>query len=183
MKHTIVARLEDHPGALNRAVGLFRRRGFNIESLVVGPSEEAGFSRMTVVVNAGDVEPILKQLRRLVDVIDVRDVTGEHAVQRESAMLRVRALPAERSSLVGFCNAFGARILDVGAGGMVLEMSGDPGDVDRFLVLVAPFGIVELTRTGRIAMARSTGEETAAHPERATEPAASEHHTAGAYAG
>jgi acetolactate synthase-1/3 small subunit len=154
VKHTLLALLQDHPGALNRAISLFRRRAFNIESIAVGASEAAGVSRMTLVVDATHVEQVVKQLDRLIDVLHVRDVTRDATLERETALLRVRVPRGQRQEIVALCSVFGSRVLDVGRTSMVIELTGRPGDVDHFIDLVRPFGLKELTRTGRIAMVR-----------------------------
>ena len=154
MKHTLVALMQNRPGVLNRVVSLFRRRGYNIESLAVGHSETPGVSRMTLVVDAEDVEQVIKQLYRLVEVLKVTDVTQEPTVERETALVKLSAPPAARASVVAAATACGATILDVGASTMVVEMTGPPDDVERFIAVVRPFGIKEMMRTGRIAMVR-----------------------------
>jgi len=155
VKHTLVALLENRPGVLHRAVSLFRRRGYNIESLAVGRSETAGVSRMSLVVEADDVEQVIKQLYRLVEVLKVSDVTHERAVERETALVKVSAPAAARAGVVATATAFGASILDVGPASMVIEMTGPPDEVERFVHVVRPFGLQEMMRTGRIAMTRS----------------------------
>lgn len=154
MQHTLVSLMQDRPGVLNRAVSLFRRRGFNIASLSVGHSETPGISRMTLVVDADDVEQVVKQLYRLIEVIKVSDVTEDATVEREMALLKVHVAGPRRAELVSLASVFGARVLDVGATTMVLEITGAPGKVDSFLEVMRPFGIKEMMRTGRIAMVR-----------------------------
>ena len=155
MKHTLVALMQDHPGVLNRVVSLIRRRAFNIESLAVAHSETPGVSRMALVVDAADAEQIVKQLYRLIEVLKVRDVTDAPAVEREMVLLKVHAPSARRAELVALTSVFGARTLDVGASSMVLEMTGAPEKVQSFIDIVRPFGIKEMMRTGRVAMARA----------------------------
>jgi acetolactate synthase I/III small subunit len=160
-KHSLVALMQNRPGVLHRAVSLFRRRGYNIESLAVGQSETRGVSRMSLVVDAEDVEQVVKQLYRLVEVLKVVDVTNERVVERETALVKVCAPPSTRHAIVGTVGACGATILDVGASTMVLEIAGAPDDVERFLAAIRPFGIQEMMRTGRIAMTRGASERTA----------------------
>ena len=160
-KHSLVALMQNRPGVLHRAVSLFRRRGYNIESLAVGQSETRGVSRMSLVVDAEDVEQVVKQLYRLVEVLKVVDVTNERVVERETALVKVCAPPSTRHAIVGTAGACGATILDVGASTMVLEIAGAPDDVERFLAAIRPFGIQEMMRTGRIAMTRGASERTA----------------------
>lgn len=152
MHRTLVALMQDHPGVLNRVTSLIRRRNFNIESLAVGQSETAGVSRMTLVVDVAEVEQITKQLYRLIEVLKVTDVTGTAAVEREIALMKVKASQAERPELVALAGVFDARVVSVAIDSMILEMTGTPSHVDRFLELVRPFGLQEMMRTGRIAM-------------------------------
>jgi acetolactate synthase-1/3 small subunit len=154
MKHTLVALLQNRPGVLHRAVSLFRRRGYNIDSLAVGQSETPAVSRMSLVVDADDVEQVIKQLYRLVEVLKVVDVTAEPTVERETALVKVSAPSAARAGVVATVRACGAAILDVGAATMVVELSSSPDGIDRFIAAMRPFGIKEMMRTGRIAMVR-----------------------------
>jgi acetolactate synthase-1/3 small subunit len=153
-KHTIIALMQDRPGVLNRAVSLFRRRGFNIESLTVGHSETPGVSRMTLVVEAEDVEQVTKQLYRLIEVLKVSDVTNDATVEREMVLIKLHVLSQNRPELVALTNVFDAKIVDVGYNTMVIEMTGTPSKVENFIEVVRPFGIKEMMRTGRIAMVR-----------------------------
>lgn len=152
MHHTLVALMQDHPGVLNRVTGLIRRRNFNIASLAVGQSEAQGVSRMTLVVDAADVEQITKQLYRLIEVLKVSDVTGTAVVEREIALIKVGATQAERPEIVALTAVFGARVVNVAVASMIIEVTGSPADVDRFIELVRPCGVQEMMRTGRIAM-------------------------------
>ncbi len=154
MKHTLVTLMQDRPGVLNRAVSLFRRRGFNIESLAVGHSETPGVSRMTLVVEADDVEQVVKQLYRLIEVLKVSDVTNEATVEREIALLKLHAPAANRAAVLAVTKAFDAKIVDVGLTTMIVEMTGTPAKVENFIDVVRPFGIKEMMRSGRIAMVR-----------------------------
>jgi len=154
MKHTLVALMQDRPAVLHRVVSLFRRRGYNIDSLAVGQSEASGVSRMSLVVDAEDVEQVIKQLYRLVEVLKVMDVTNERTVERETALVKVSALSPTRRDIVATATACGAKILDVAASSIVIEITGDPDEVERFIEAVRPFGLKEMMRTGRIAMTR-----------------------------
>ena len=158
--HTIVALLQDHPGVLHRAVSLLRRRGFNIASLAVGRSEVEGVSRMTLVVEQEDVEQVVKQLNRLVEVLQVDDVTHDPTIEREVILVKVAA-GGNMQSVVSVALGYGATIADVGMGTMLLELSGSPAKVEGFLQRLAPFGILEATRTGRIAMVRGRAAHSA----------------------
>jgi acetolactate synthase-1/3 small subunit len=153
-KHTIVALMQDRPGVLSRAVSLFRRRGFNIESLAVGHSEMPGVSRMTLLVEAEDVEQVVKQLYRLVEVLKVSDVTDGPTVEREMALIKIHAPGASRAEIVAIANVFDARVVDVGTNTMIVEMTGTPAKVQNLIDVIRPFGIKEMMRTGRIAMVR-----------------------------
>jgi acetolactate synthase I/III small subunit len=156
MKRTIVALMQDHPGVLHRVVSLFRRRAYNIESLTVGTTETAGVSRMTIVVDGGDIEQVTKQLYRLIEVLKVSDVTNDPVVEREIALIKVHAPKSARAELVAMCTVFDAKTVDVGPNSMIVEVTGEPAQVDRFLDVVRPFGIKEMMRTGRIAMIRGS---------------------------
>jgi acetolactate synthase I/III small subunit len=158
--HTIVALLQDHPGVLHRAVSLLRRRGYNIASLAVGRSEMEGVSRMTLVVEQEDVEQVVKQLNRLVEVLQVDDVTHDPTIEREVILVKVAA-GGNMQSIVSAALGYGATIADVGMGTMLLELSGSPAKVEGFLQRLSPFGILEATRTGRIAMVRGRATHSA----------------------
>jgi acetolactate synthase-1/3 small subunit len=148
--------MEDKPGVLNRVSSLFRRRNYNIESLSVGHSETPGISRMTIVVTGDDrvVEQVVKQLQKLINVTQVVDVTNKQSVIRELALIKVKAGHGARSEIVELTNIFRARIVDVGATSMTVEITGPEDRVDSLIDLLRPFGIEEMTRTGRVAMVR-----------------------------
>ena len=158
MKHTLVALMEDKPGVLNRVVSLFRRRGFNIDSLTVGHTETPSISRMTIVVDSTNtfVEQVSKQLYRLIEVLKVSDVTEDPHVARELILVKVHAAPSRRGEVSSLAEVFGARIVDVSHDSLMLELSSSSDKVDNFVELVRPFGIKEMVRTGRIAMVRGT---------------------------
>ncbi len=155
-KHTLAAIVEDKPGVLNRAASLFRRRGFNIESIAVGHTELAGLSRMTIVVDGttAAVEQVRKQLDKLIDVVKVTDITAESTVDRELALIKVKATPSTRSEIIQIVDVFRANIVDVAADSMVIEATGDEDKIESLLRLLRGFGIKEIARTGRIAMTR-----------------------------
>lgn len=153
-QHTLIALVQDRPGVLHRTVSLFRRRGFNIASLAVGASETPGASRMTLVVDAEEVEQVVKQLYRLVEVIKVTDVTHEDTVQREMALLKVSATSTQRPAVMALAHALEARVVDVDAHTMIVELTGTPQKVDKLVALMQPFGLRELMRSGRIVMMR-----------------------------
>ena len=155
-KHTLVALVEDKPGVLNRMASLFRRRGFNIESIAVGHSEVPHLSRMTMVVDGTttNVEQVRKQLDKIVDVIKVSDITSDAIVVRELALIKVRATSASRSEIMQIVDIFRANIVDVASDSVTVEVTGDEQKVNSLLNLLRGFGIKEISRTGRIAMTR-----------------------------
>jgi acetolactate synthase-1/3 small subunit len=165
-KHTIVALVEDKPGVLNRMVSLFRRRGFNIDSIAVGHSEDPELSRVTIVVNGSTamVEQVRKQLDKLIDVVKVSDITAERITARELALIKVKATSGTRSEIIEIADIFRANIVDVSSDSLTIEVTGDEDKVDSMLKLLRGFGIREIARTGRVAMVRggagsSTAEE------------------------
>ena len=158
-KHTLVALVEDKPGVLNRMVSLFRRRGFNIASIVVGSSETKGFSKVTFVVDGSlnMVEQVRKQLlAKVVEIVKVSDITEEPIVVRELALIKVSAPPGSRSEIIQMVDIFHAEIVDVSPDSLTIEITGTEHKIDSLLDLVRPFGIKEVTRTGRIAMVRGS---------------------------
>ena len=157
-KHTLVALVEDKPGVLNRMASLFRRRGFNIESIAVGHSELPNLSRMTIVVNgsANMLEQVRKQLGKVIDVVKVTDVTGDNITVRELALIKVKATSATRSEIIEIVDIFRANIVDVASDSLTIEITGDEEKVDSLLNLLRGFGIREIARTGRIAMLRGS---------------------------
>ena len=156
MKHTLVAVVADKPGVLNRMVSLFRRRRYNIESLAVGHSETPGISRMTFSVEGDDrvIEQVKKQLEKLVDVIEVRDITREPAVMRELALIRVQAVSERRGEVVQLVELYRARVVDVDHDSLMVEVSGTEEKVNHLITLLEPYGIEEIMRTGPVAMVR-----------------------------
>lgn len=157
MRCTLVALMEDKPGVLNRVASLFRRRNYNIESLSVGHSETPNISRMTIVVdNKGrDVDQVVKQLAKLVNVTQVLDVSDQQTVVRELALIKVKAGPGTRTEIIELANVFRARVVDVGATSLTIEITGPESRVDSLIDLLQPYGIDELARTGRLAMVRN----------------------------
>jgi acetolactate synthase-1/3 small subunit len=155
-KHTLVALVEDRPGVLNRVSSLFRRRSFNIESIAVGHSEQAGLSRMTIVVDGATtaVEQVRKQLDKLIEVVKVVDISDEPIVARELALIKVRATSATRSEIIQIVDIFRANIVDVSANSLIVEVTGDEDKIDSLYNLLKRFGVKELARTGRIALPR-----------------------------
>jgi len=155
-RHTLVALMEDKPGVLNRISSLFRRRNYNIESLSVGHSEIPGISRMTIVVRGDEriVEQVAKQLEKLINVTEVVDVTNKPTVMRELALIKVAVRPGARSEVTELANIFRARVVDVAADSLTVEITGAVDRVNSLINLLKPYGIQELARTGRVAMVR-----------------------------
>jgi acetolactate synthase-1/3 small subunit len=157
MKHTLVALMEDKPGVLNRVSSLFRRRNYNIESLSVGHSETPDISRMTIVVHGDDriVEQVVRQLCKLINVTQVLNVSNQPTVIRELALIKVKAAAGTRSEIMELVNVFRARVIDVGATSLTVEITGPEDRVNSLIGLLRPYGIEEIARTGRVAMVRS----------------------------
>ncbi|MBI4286199.1 MAG: acetolactate synthase small subunit [Chloroflexi bacterium] len=155
-KHTLIALVEDRPGVLNRVASLFRRRGFNIESIAVGHSELPHLSRMTIVVDGANtmVEQVRKQLDKVIDVVKVSDITEEAIVARELALLKVKANSTTRSEIIQIVDIFRANIVDVATDSLTIEVTGDEDKIDSLYTLLRGFGIKEVARTGRIALTR-----------------------------
>ncbi len=155
-KHTLLALVEDKPGVLNRVSGLFRRRGFNIASLAVGHSEIPNLSRMTIVVegDSGIREQAARQLRKLIGVVEVYDITDKPMVSRELTLIKLKVTPESRSEVIGIVEIFRANIIDVSSSSMVIEATGDEEKIESLHNLLEPFGIEEIIRTGQVAMVR-----------------------------
>lgn len=153
---TLVVLVEDHPGVLTKVAMLFRRRGFNIASLTVGHSEEPGISRMTIVIEGtgGHIKQCEKQLYKLVEVLKVLDLTDTERVDKELALVKVRARSDNRAEVVGIAQAFRGQVVDVGKDSLIVELTASPHTINRFLDLVGDFGVLELSRTGVVAMTR-----------------------------
>lgn len=157
VKHTISVLVQNHFGVLARVSGMFSARGFNISSLCVGETEDPAVSRMTVVVR-GDHDAlgqVIKQLHKLVEVIEVIDLTKEIFLERELVLLKIQAESVRRGEVVEIANIFRAKVVDVGAASMTLEVTGADGKVGAFIDMMRPFGILELVRTGEIAISRA----------------------------
>ncbi|HUK38536.1 MAG TPA: acetolactate synthase small subunit [Methanomicrobiales archaeon] len=155
--HTLAVLVENKPGVLSRVSGLFTRRGFNIESLAVGTCEEPDMSRMTIVVKGDDaqVEQVIKQLNKLIDVVKVSDITENETVDRELALIKVTAeAGSTRAEVMQIADIFRAQIVDVGAKTVVLEVTGGSSKIDALENLLGQYGVKELVRTGKIAMLR-----------------------------
>tara|TARA_B100000029_G_scaffold110699_1_gene102661 strand:- start:1399 stop:1929 length:531 start_codon:yes stop_codon:yes gene_type:complete len=162
MKHTLSVVVEDESGALSRIAGLFARRGFNIDSLAVGPAETKGQSRLTMVV-AGDeqtLQQMTKQLDKLVNILQVLDLTRLPAVERELMLLKVSAAAPQRSVILDLVQVFRAKVVDVADEALTLEVVGDPGKLVALEKLLEPYGILEIARTGKVALKRASGVNT-----------------------
>ncbi|MCR4419581.1 MAG: acetolactate synthase small subunit [Clostridia bacterium] len=164
MKHTLSVLVENRPGVLARIAGLFSRRGYNIDSLAVGRSENPALARMTIVVEGDDrvIQQVNNQLDKLIEVVQVRDITGEPVVERELVLVKVKADPATRGEIIQIVDIFRAHIVDMGRNSLVIECTGGEEKINAFQDALEPFGIREVVRTGRVAMvrgARDTDEE------------------------
>tara|TARA_Y100001968_G_scaffold332294_1_gene389884 strand:- start:2984 stop:3514 length:531 start_codon:yes stop_codon:yes gene_type:complete len=162
MKHTLSVHVEDETGALSRIAGLFARRGFNIDSLAVGPTETEGRSRLTMVVDGDEntLQQMTKQLDKLVNVLQVIDLTNLPAVERELMLLKVSADPASRSGILDLVQVFRAKVVDVADESLTLEVVGDPGKLVALEKLLTPYGILEIARTGKVSLERASGVNT-----------------------
>jgi acetolactate synthase-1/3 small subunit len=169
MKHTVAALVEDRPGVLNRVASLFRRRGFNIDSLAVGGTEEAGISRMTIVVDGDDgiVEQVEKQLYKLIDVVKVTDLTNLEAVIRELALIKVHCTATDRREVLDIVEIFRAQVVDVSSSSVIVQAVASADRLDALVYNLRPYGVTEMVRTGTVGMVR--GEQTTAVHERESE--------------
>lgn len=162
MKHTISVLVEDEAGVLTRIAGLFARRGFNIESLAVGPAEQMGVSRITMVVpgDDGTIEQLTKQLNKLINVLKVQDITEVPCVERELMLLKVNATSSNRAEIIDLAQIFRARVVDVSEDSLTLEVVGDPGKMVAIVQVLNRFGLREVARTGKVALMRESGVNT-----------------------
>ena len=156
MLHTLVVYVVDKPGVLNRVASLFRRRAFNIDSLTVGHTETPGVSRMTIVCDADPLNArrVEANIYKLVDVLRVDDITAEPSVDRELAMIKVSATQDTRAQIIQLADVFRARVVDVSAESLIVEITGSGDKVERLADVLKPYGVLEMVRTGRVAMAR-----------------------------
>ncbi len=156
MNHTLSVLVEDKPGVLARVSSLLARRGFNIHSLAVGPSHEEGFSKMTIVVDAPELEQVKKQLHKLVNVVKITELDPALSLEREIMLVRVSAAPGRRSEILEIASIFKAISVDVGQNSICFQVTGDPAKINDFLDLIRPYGIIDLVKSGRVAMARDS---------------------------
>ena len=156
MLHTLVVYVEDKPGVLNRVSSLFRRRNFNIDSLTVGHTETPGVSRMTIVCDTDPtaVRRVEANIYKLVDVLRVDDITDQPSVERELAMIKVTTTQETRAHIIQMADVFRARIVDVSQESLIVEITGSGDKIERLLDVLKPYGVLEMVRTGRVAMAR-----------------------------
>ncbi|MEE9417731.1 MAG: acetolactate synthase small subunit [Acidimicrobiales bacterium] len=152
--HTVVVKVENKAGVLARVSGLFARRGFNIDSLAVAPTDDDNFSRITFVVDveSAPLEQVVKQLDKLINVVEITELDPAHSVERELMLVTVRVDGEGRGAILDLVQIFDATVLNVGHDQMMLSLSGSPGRIDDFEDLVRPYGIEELQRTGRVAL-------------------------------
>jgi len=162
MKHTLSVLVEDESGALSRISGLFARRGFNIDSLAVGPAETKGMSRLTMVVEGDNktLQQMTKQLNKLFNVLGVADLSNLAAVERELMLLKVTSKDETRGKILDLVQIFRAKVVDASDMALTLEVVGDPGKLVALEKLLEPYGILEIARTGKIALKRSSGVNT-----------------------
>lgn len=174
MRHVLSALVQNQPGVLAHVSGMLASRGFNIDSLAVGETEDPHLSRITFVVRGDDrvLEQVRKQLEKIVTIVRVIDISREDFVERDLMLLKVDADPERRIEIRGLVNDFRGRIVDVGPEQMMIEISGTEKKVEAFIELIRPYGIRELARTGRIALVRSSDFGTSEEPTEVEEPAA-----------
>ncbi len=162
MKHTLSVLVEDEAGVLTRIAGLFARRGFNIESLAVGPAEQTGISRITMVVFGDDrsIEQLTKQLYKLINVLKVNEITNTPCIERELMLIKVKATTSNRAEVIQLAQVFRARVVDISEETLTLEVVGDPGKLVALAKMLNKFGVREIARTGKIALVRELGVNT-----------------------
>ncbi len=155
-QHILSVTVENKPGVLSRVTGMISRRGFNIQSLTVAPTEDEGLSRMTIIVEADELgfEQIEKQLHKLVSVYRISDFSEEDAIERELVLFKVQATPDRRHEIIEIANVFRAKVVDVGKNTLTIEATGTVSKLDAMENLFRGYGIRQLTRTGKIAMGR-----------------------------
>ncbi len=159
-KHILSILVENKPGVLTRITGLFARRGFNIDTLAVGPTDDERYSRITLTLDGAvhSIDQVTKQLHKLINVIKIRDLEPAETLARELALFKVTADGANRAEVMQMCDIFRARVVDVSKRSLTIEITGTTDKVEAFERLVRPFGLVEMARTGEIAIARGRGE-------------------------
>jgi acetolactate synthase I/III small subunit len=158
MRHVLSALVQNQPGVLAHISGMLASRAFNIDSLAVGETEEPNLSRMTFVVHGDDaeLEQVRKQLDKVVTVVKVEDISGTDFVERDLMLIKVKAVPQQRMEVVLLVEMFRGRVVDIGAENIMVEIAGQERKIEAFIELMRPYGILELARTGRIALVRGT---------------------------
>nr|WCH58137.1 acetohydroxyacid synthetase small subunit [Cystoclonium purpureum f. stellatum] len=162
MKHTLSVLVEDEAGVLSRIAGLFARRGFNIESLAVGPAEKTGISRLTMTVRGDNrtIEQLTKQLYKLISILKVQDITNIPCVERELVLIKIQTAPTTRSAILEIVNIFRGKVVDMAHEYLILEVTGDPGKMFAIEQLLIQYGIIEIARTGKISLTRTSNVNT-----------------------
>jgi len=162
MRHVLSALVHNQPGVLAHVSGMLASRGFNIDSLAVGETEDANLSRMTFVVTGDDaeLEQVRKQLDKIVTVVKVHDISSENFVERDLMLIKLKAAAAQRTEIALLVEMFRGRVVDVSSSDMMIEISGTEGKIEAFIELMRPYGILELARTGRIALVRGNPNNT-----------------------
>jgi acetolactate synthase-1/3 small subunit len=162
MKHTLSILVEDQSGVLTRVSGLFTKRGFNIESLAVGPSETLGLSRITIIITGDNkiIEQLTKQLYKLINVLRVEDLTNFPCVERELMLLKVQTSISNKREIMDIIDVFRGKIVDLAENSFILEVTGDPGKMAAITQVLNKFGILEIARTGKISLVRESNVDT-----------------------
>jgi acetolactate synthase-1/3 small subunit len=162
MKHTLSVLVEDESGVLTRIASLFARRGFNIDSLAVGPSEQPSISRITMVVpsNKKTIEQIKKQLYKLVNILRIQDITDIPCVERELMLIKVSTNESKRAEILDIVKIFRSKVVDISLESIIIEVSGDPGKISAIELILSKFGIIEIVRTGKISLLRDSQVDT-----------------------
>nr|YP_009398223.1 acetohydroxyacid synthetase small subunit [Thaumatella adunca]ARW67409.1 acetohydroxyacid synthetase small subunit [Thaumatella adunca] len=158
MKHTLSVLVQDESGVLSRISGLFARRGFNIDSLAVGPTEEGGISRITMSVTGDNrtIEQLIKQLHKLINILDVQNVTNIPCIERELMLIKISILYKDRSDILEIANIFRAKVVDISKESLTLEVTGDPGKIFAIQQLLNQYKVVQIARTGKITLVRES---------------------------
>ncbi|MCG8483874.1 MAG: acetolactate synthase small subunit [Clostridia bacterium] len=160
MRHVLSVLVDNHPGVLRKVAGLFSRRGYNIDSLVVSETENSQISRMTIAVHGDEniLEQVIKQLGKLVDVIKIEDVTNRQTVSKQLLLIKVKADIKSRIDIITLMDVFRARIVHIGKKSLIIEATGEKSKIDAIIETLQPFGIIELAKTGTVAMLRDVEE-------------------------
>ena len=159
-KHVLSILVEDKPGVLTRIAGLFARRGFNIDTLTVGPTDDLSVSRITLTVDGAlhPIDHVTKQLHKLINVLKIRDLEPRDTVSRELALFKIAADGPQRAEVMQVCEIFRGKVVDVGRRSVIVEVTGTTDKIEAFETMARPFGLIEMMRTGEIAISRGRGE-------------------------